>query len=105
MKKIHKKKSSANRQIARERINKLINAARSVFREDKKLANRYVTLARKISMKYKVRIPPKLKRQFCKHCYSYLMPGVNSRVRLTKGKVVYYCLECKKFYRYLHLKK
>jgi len=88
------------KKIAEERIDILFKEAKAMFNKDKKLANRYVALARKIAMKYKVRIPKELKRRFCKHCYSYLMPGKNCRVRTREGKVVYYCLECKKYIRF-----
>jgi ribonuclease P protein subunit RPR2 len=92
------------KQIARERINQLFVQADTIFKENKSLANRYVTLARKIAMKVKVRMPVNLKRKFCKHCYKYLRSGVNSRARIRNGKVVISCLECKKFMR-IPLKK
>lgn len=88
------------KRIALERINKLFEEAAKVFKNDKKLANRYVKIARKIGMKTKIRIPSKFKKRFCKHCLSYLVPGVNCRVRTKNGKLVYYCLECKRFMRY-----
>ncbi|MBT4321796.1 ribonuclease P [Candidatus Woesearchaeota archaeon] len=94
-----------NKEIARERIKKLFSEADEVFSKDKKLANRYINLARKIAMKFNLRMPRGYKRKFCKHCYSYLKPGKNLRVR-TKGKnVVYYCLECKKFMKFPLSKK
>ena len=89
-----------NKEIARERIKKLFEEADKVFDKDKNLANRYVKLARKIAMKLNLRIPRGYKRRFCKHCYSYLKPGKNLRVRTKNNKVVYYCLECKKFMRF-----
>lgn len=89
-----------NKQIAKERIEILFKEADKIFNENKELANNYVTKARKISMKFKIRIPSKLKKKFCKHCYSYLKPGKNVRVRNNKSKVVYYCLECKKYMRF-----
>jgi len=94
------RKSEKVKEIAKQRIETLFSEAAKVFKENKNLANRYVTLARKIAMKARLRIPPNLKRKFCKHCYKFLMPGVNCRVRADKGKVVYYCLECKKFMRF-----
>lgn len=94
----HRDKSEEKR-IALERIKTLFQEADGVFSRDKTLANRYVSLARKIAMKVKLRFPQELKRRFCKHCYAYLMPGVNSRVRVRLGKVVTSCLECKKFMR------
>ena len=87
------------RELARERIRILLQQAEEAFSRDKALAHRDVTLARKIAMKLKVKIPSEFKRRFCKHCYRYLQPGVNSRVRTRAGKVVISCLECKKFMR------
>ena len=90
---------SKQKEIAKERVKILFQQAEEVFSKNKSLANRYVTLARKISMKVKIRIPLELKRKFCKHCYKFLMPGINSRVRTRDGKVIISCFECKKFTR------
>ncbi len=87
------------KEIAKQRIKILFSQAQEVFSVNKSLANRYVTLARKLAMKVKIRIPKELKRRFCKHCYKYLMPGVNSRVRSRGGKVIISCFECRKFMR------
>lgn len=104
MKRKYKKKPAKQRQIALERIKILFEQAKKIFKKDPSLSNRYVSLARKIAMKYKVRIPSNLKKQFCKHCYYYLVPSVNCRVRLQKRKVVYYCLNCKKYMRFPYKK-
>ena len=63
------------------------------------LADRYVFLARKISMRYLVPIPREFKRCFCKHCYRYLLPGVSGRMRIHRGRIVVYCFNCKKYTR------
>ena len=99
-KRVYKSKPKGQVNIAKERISELFKQAGDVFDEDPKLANRYVELARKISMKIKVKIPASLKRKFCKHCYCYLAPGKNCRVRTHEGKVVYYCQQCKKYMRF-----
>ena len=91
--------------IAKERIEILFDEAKKIYSYDPKLSDRYVYLARKIAMKYKVRIPPELKRRFCKHCYSFFMQGKNCRVRTAKGKVVYYCLNCRKYTRFPYIKE
>ena len=95
----YSKKSDDHIKIAKERINKLFGEAELIFNSDSSLSNRYVELARKIAMKFKVRIDSSFRRRFCKHCYKYLIPGKNLRVRVDSGKVIYYCLECKKFWR------
>ena len=100
MKRRYKKKPEQFREIAVSRIRRLFEQAELRFKENPGLADRYVELARKIGMKYKVRIPRELKRRFCKNCYAYLVPGVNCRVRLNQSKVVYYCNRCKKYMRF-----
>ena len=86
--------------IAKKRINKLFELAEENALSDKLiLANRYVEIARKISMRHLVPIPKEHKIRFCKHCYSYLLPNVNSRVRINAGKIVIYCNNCKKYTR------
>lgn len=87
------------KEIAKERIIELFKKAKETFPKNKSLANRYVTLARKLSMKVRMRIPRPYKRQYCKHCYKFLQNGVNSRVRTRDGKVIISCFECKKFTR------
>lgn len=100
MKKLHSKKQKEIKNTAKERITHLFEQAKKAFTKDPALSNRYITIARKLSMKYKVRIPRELKRRFCKHCYRYLVPGENCRIRTKNSKVVYYCLNCKKFMRF-----
>jgi ribonuclease P protein subunit RPR2 len=87
------------KEIAKERVQILFKQAEDSFSKNNALANRYVTLARKVAMKVKIRIPLELKRKYCKHCYKFLMPGVNSRTRTRDGKVIISCFECKKFTR------
>ena len=86
-------------------IKTLFNEARIQFNKNPSLSNRYITLARKIAMKFNLRIPRELKRRYCKHCYSYLVPNKNCRVRVHKSRVIYYCLNCKKFMRFVIKKK
>ena len=87
------------KEIALERIRKLFKEAESAFPKNKTLANKYVTLARKLAMKVRLSLPLELKRRYCKHCYKFLKPGINARVRTRDGKVIISCLECKKFMR------
>lgn len=90
------------KQIAEERIEILFKEADKIYKKSIKLANRYIELARKIAMKAKVKIPIPYKRKFCKHCYSYLVPGKTARVRIHKHRVIYYCFKCKKYTRFQH---
>ncbi len=94
-----KESKEKQKTLARQQINSLFTQAADIFSKDKALANRYVALARKIAMKFKIHLPRELKRQYCKHCYKYLRAGSNARIRIRAGKVIISCLECKKFTR------
>ena len=93
---------SAVRTIAGERIDILLRQARKMLDRDPKLSKRYVELARKISMRTKVRIPSSEKRYLCKGCGTILIPGRNARVRVLSGnpRIVITCLSCGTLRRY-----
>ena len=81
------------KQIARERIEILFRLANEK-RDNPVLSARYVSLAREISMRQRLRLLKQQKRSFCKSCGTYFVPGENLRVRVQHGKVVYTCQEC-----------
>lgn len=85
------------RDLALQRIVKLFEMADEVYRRYPKMADRYVELARKISMRCRVRIPRPLRRRFCHSCGGFLVPGANCRVRLSPRRsphVAITCLRC-----------
>ena len=86
--------------IARERIQILFGEAEKSAKEEPQLAKRYIQLARKIGMRYNVRIPRDLKRKFCKHCHAFLRFGVNARLKLKNGVVTIKCFSCNKTTHY-----
>ena len=87
-------KPISHQRIASERMERLLLNAESNFKEHPKLSQRYIELARKIAMRYKLRFTSEQKRLFCKKCNAYLKNGINSRVRLEHGKISVTCLEC-----------
>ena len=96
------KKPTDQIQVACERIEILFEQAEGAFSSDPGLSDRYVEIARKISMKYNVPIAQKYKKRICKHCKKYLVYGANASVRLdSKGKcVLVTCENCGKKMRY-----
>ena len=87
------------KKLALNEIDMLFKQAKEAFNENPDLSDKYAKNARRIAMKYKVKLPLTLKRRICKNCHSFLVPGQNLRVRTHKGHMVYYCLDCKKFMR------
>jgi ribonuclease P protein subunit RPR2 len=83
--------------IALQRIRRLFHLARKVIREDPALAQRYVRIARKVAMAARVRLPQEYRQQFCRSCKSFILPGVNCRVRTRQRRephLVITCLKC-----------
>ncbi|MBS3176751.1 ribonuclease P [Candidatus Woesearchaeota archaeon] len=102
MKSPHQKKPGEVVRIAQEHITVLFEQAQKMFSEHPELSNRHVKLARKIAMRFKIKLPKQYQRMFCKHCYAFFMPSKTCRVRTEKGKIVYYCFTCKKYTRWMY---
>lgn len=94
------KQKSLIRDLAVQRIERLFELADDEFGQNPKRSDRYVSLARRIGMRYRVRFPSTLKRRMCKHCRSYLVPGSSARVRLRGRYITVTCLCCNKQMRY-----
>ncbi|MEM7821429.1 MAG: ribonuclease P protein component 4 [Candidatus Aenigmatarchaeota archaeon] len=95
------KKAAWTKKIAKERIEILFNLAEKELKKHPERSRRYVELARKIGLRYNVRLKKELKRKFCKECNSFLIPGISSTIRIENGYVTVKCSNCKKIYRYL----
>lgn len=100
------KKRPLVREAALDRIGSLYDLAFNMARAgEMNLAKRYLKLARKVGMRYTVRIPMHLKRMTCKNCMAPLLPGITSRSRLRAGRKIVTCLECGHVSRYPHVDK
>lgn len=77
-----------------ERMQILIDNAISNARTDPELSQRQASIARRISSKYKIRMPYDLRMVFCKKCKSFIAPGVNSRIRLGRTSVKSIRISC-----------
>ncbi|MDD4484392.1 MAG: ribonuclease P [Methanoregula sp.] len=95
-----KRRIPPGKPLARERIAVLFREAERIFPEHPEYSDRYVEIARKIAMRERVRIDTEFRRRYCHHCYRYLVPGANMRVRVHPGHVAVTCLSCKKTTRY-----
>jgi len=93
---------NTTRQLAMSRVHTLFRLAKEVIREDPQLAQHYVKVARKIAMTTRLRLPKEYKRHICRHCKSFILPGVNCRVRIQHKRephVVITCFNCGKHSR------
>jgi len=92
----HSPKPGWQQSIAKERIARLFSLAEKEFPAHPERSHRHVSLARKIAMRYNVRLPASLKSRYCRKCYKYLKPSINCRVRTSAAQraVIVTCLEC-----------
>ncbi len=77
-----------------ERMQILIDNAISNARTDPELSQRQASIARRISSKYKIRMPYDLRIVFCKKCKSFIAPGINSKIRLGRASVKSIRISC-----------
>ncbi|MEM3363916.1 MAG: ribonuclease P [Candidatus Micrarchaeia archaeon] len=89
------KKKGVASDIARERVITLLQLAKKMLgqgRDD--VAKRYCSLARKIQLRYRVRLPRKGRLEYCKKCFIPWVPGKSVRVRLDSNRrcVEYACV-------------
>ena len=89
------------KKIAEERIDILLDLAKKEFKKNKERSKRYAELARKIALRYNIRLDKATKNQFCKNCFYLFIPGKTFQTRLeSKTKtIVIKCLNCNKIYR------
>ncbi len=81
--------------IARERISGLFALAeREASHGHPDLADRYVALARRIGMRYNVRLPSEYRELYCRGCSTFWVEGRTVRTRLRAGRRVRACLTC-----------
>jgi len=84
-------KGAAAKKISAERIEILFDEAKTAPQE---FADRYVSIARDLAMKQRIRLTKPQKRAVCKKCGAYLVPGKNLRVRIQRGRVIHTCTNC-----------
>jgi len=77
----------AKKEIATKRIDILFKNAVSNARTDSDLAEKQAMSAKKISMKYKIKMPYEIRSCFCKKCKKFIVPGINSKVRVGRSNV------------------
>jgi ribonuclease P protein subunit RPR2 len=79
--------------LAEEQVDRLFEMAKLEARagnDDR--AARYVTLAVRVSERY--RVPARHKRTYCPSCHAFLVPPRNVRVRTGGRRLTMSCLRC-----------
>jgi ribonuclease P protein subunit RPR2 len=88
------RKKEARREAVRAAAT-LIEMAAETAPNDLELARAQAALARRVMLKFNVRLDWSLKRFFCHGCKGLLYPGVNARVRLGPERTLMVtCADC-----------
>ena len=92
---------NSKKDIATRRIQVLFNNALLNAKNNPGLAERQAQIAKKISMKFKIKMPFEVSSSFCKKCKKFIPPGVRSKIRLgSKPKSIRItCSYCNHTYR------
>jgi len=92
------KKQEWQLKIARERIDILFKLAEKELEKHPERSIRYIKLARKIGMRYNIRLSKEKKSSFCKHCNILLYTGKTAEEIKSKfpGFKTIRCLNCGK---------
>jgi ribonuclease P protein subunit RPR2 len=94
------KRKSQVKEIAKERIDVLV--ANALHEQDEYLAAKQAYRAKKISMRFRIRLPHRIRQLYCKKCKAFIVPARSARVRVGRTKpraVRITCLKCGYTYR------
>jgi len=86
------------RRAAKEEASTLVKllteSAVALSHTDVDMAKQQAALARRVKLRFNVRLDPSLRGFTCRGCKGLLVPGVNARVRLGHGKTTILRVTC-----------
>ena len=86
---------NSKKEIATKRMEILFNNALSNAKNNPGLAQRQAEIAKKISLKFKIKMPFEISSSFCKKCKKFIVPNISSRVRIGRSNVKSIRITCK----------
>ncbi|MFY3741138.1 MAG: ribonuclease P protein subunit RPR2 [Candidatus Nitrosomirales archaeon] len=92
----------SQKDLAMQRIEILVQNALESVKSDAELAQKQAMLAKKISNKFRVRLPYEIRQLYCKKCKRFIVPSIDARVRIGRSSVKAVritCLRCGHVYR------
>ncbi len=98
-------KAEKVKEQAKIEIRRFFDLARSEFTTNPTRAHRYMDVAHSLALRTKSRFPSDMKRQFCKKCHHFLVPGNNLLVRTKEGHMIFTCRDCGHVMRFGYLKE
>ena len=96
-----RQKRSKQKAVAVSQVDVIIAGALKTAKDDIALAKQQAAIARRICLKFNIRLPYQKRQLFCRGCKTFIVPGINSRVRTSKKQkmLLLTCLECSHIYR------
>jgi RNase P subunit RPR2 len=91
------KTRKAAREEAVALVRQLTESSVSLAPKNLAMAKQQAALARRVRLRFNIRLGASMKRYTCRGCKSLIVPGVNARVRLGHGKsamIRITCSEC-----------
>jgi ribonuclease P protein subunit RPR2 len=85
---------NSKKEIAIKRMEILFNNALLNARNNPEPAQKQALIIKKISMKFKIKMPLEIRSSFCKKCKKFIVPSISSRVRIGQGKTNSICVTC-----------
>jgi ribonuclease P protein subunit RPR2 len=85
-------KKNIKKQLALHRFCNLID---SVICDNDLASSNNIDVAKKIILKYKLKIPYDYKILFCKNCKNFIVPGKSSRIRTGRSNIKSIRITCK----------
>ncbi|MFC1802335.1 ribonuclease P protein component 4 [Thermoproteota archaeon] len=82
------------RKIALQRIETLNQIARETVHTEPAYARRYISLLRRIAQRTRTKIPPHIRRSFCRKCNTPLISGFNSHTRIRQTREPHISTTC-----------
>ena len=86
---------NSKKEIASRRILILFENAISNVRNNPELSQRQAHIAKKIAMRFKIKMPWQIRSSFCKKCKKFIVPNISSRVRIGRSNVKSIRITCK----------
>ena len=86
---------NSKKEIASRRILILFENAISNARNNPELSQGQAHIAKKIAMRFKIKMPWQIRSSFCKKCKKFIVPNISSRVRIGRSNVKSIRITCK----------
>ncbi len=89
-----RRKRVREKDLAKQRIERLLKLADEVYPSDPDLGLQYGELAKRLALRVKVKIPRRWRWRYCKECGSFLYPGINADIRVRERRLPHLVIRC-----------